>query len=300
VNYIDSTSTGNYKNEHNLDNITFNLIMKEKKGQVLYNINYDPDLSYFKKYYLNDNNDILNPNNVINNQNKLNMINSNKNNSSKKYFPNFNFIPLEKADEFSFSRIFTTNKTNIIQRLKILQVDLEENLRDELDTEQDERRIQSLTKCIELMKLDIDYYENISKKTENTNDKRENKNTKSDSNKKLISDTNIRKSNQDNSIIANIDNLNLSNNNNNNNEEKRNSLNQGIENLSTVDEDSQNLNRNNYSSEFGSNVNIDLKNYFFFYQESKGDIYLLHPINYQILLKEYEIEDHLPTNISVF
>jgi hypothetical protein len=72
-----------------------------------------------------------------------------------------------------------------------------------------------------------------------------------------------------------------------------------MENLSTIDEDSQNLNKFNYTTEFDDQKKIDLKNYFFFYQESKGDIYLLHPMNYQILLKEYELEDHLPTHITV-
>ncbi|MCQ2818855.1 MAG: RING-HC finger protein [archaeon] len=46
------------------------------------------------------------------------------------------------------------------------------------------------------------------------------------------------------------------------------------------------------------NEEIDYKKYFFFYQEKFGDIYFLHPLNYQMLLTEYGLECNLPTQIS--
>jgi len=298
VNYMDSSSSSNY-NEDSLDIITFNLIMKEKKGQVLYNINCDPDLSYFKEYYLNDNNDNLNPNCVLNNQNKSNLNNANNKSSSgnKKFIPNFNFIPLEKAEEFSFSRIFTSKKEYIIHRLKELQKNLETSLKEELETEQDIRRIQSLTKCIELMKSDLAYYDNNNQnKFKNRNENKEIQIEEEKDKYKKKENNNLTYQIENEKIYDNLKKQEI--NINNSKEDKNIISTQIIENLSTVDEDSQNLNKPN-PNEFGTANIIDLKNYFFFYQESKGDIYLLHPINYQILLKEYEMEDHLPTNITV-
>lgn len=40
------------------------------------------------------------------------------------------------------------------------------------------------------------------------------------------------------------------------------------------------------------------KNYSYFFQEKNGDIYFLHPINYNVLLSEYDDEESIPTEIT--
>jgi hypothetical protein len=64
---------------------------------------------------------------------------------------------------------------------------------------------------------------------------------------------------------------------------------EAIDNRSTVDEEGY----------IEDDIKIDYKSFIYFYQEHYGDIYFLHPINYNILLTEYESEDQLPTDISV-
>ena len=40
------------------------------------------------------------------------------------------------------------------------------------------------------------------------------------------------------------------------------------------------------------------KNYSYFFQEKNGNIYYLHPINYNVLISEYEDEESIPTEIT--
>ena len=46
-------------------------------------------------------------------------------------------------------------------------------------------------------------------------------------------------------------------------------------------------------------MKIDYKSFLYLYQEQCGDIYFLHPINYNILLAEYGSEEMLPTDVTV-
>lgn len=287
VSYLDSESSINY-NESITDTITLNLIMKEKKGKVLYNINCDPDLSYFKENYLSHNYEISD-NEAWNRNASISNKTSNKNNFVSK----FNFIPSEDSEKFFYSMIFTTTKELIVKRLKIMLRELERNLKEELDVDQDERRVISLTKCIDILRLDIDYYEGKTpvspEDTNKAKDKKKASKTTEEILKKNLSDgkNNLEAKNTLNTGIKQT-------------EEKIRINNQLLENLSTVDEDSsQNKDKNYFNQDFDRQVSIDLKNYFFFYQESNADIYILHPINYQILLAEYELEDHLPSQITV-
>ena len=48
------------------------------------------------------------------------------------------------------------------------------------------------------------------------------------------------------------------------------------------------------------NSDLNLRDFLYFFQEHYGDIFFLHPINYDILLAEYTDEQHLPTEITVF
>jgi hypothetical protein len=379
MNYLDSQTSNNY-NEVNSDCITFNLIMKEKKGQVLYNINHDPDLSIFKNEYLNnknsnintpqENSDIIynqnlhsnlnlnsnhqNPNlNLNHNSNSNFTSNSNgcKNNNNKNFSSSFCFIPLEKNEEFSYSRIFVTNKNLILKKLNDMKNILEINLKDELDIAsvissssefsllgeaEDQRRINSLSKCLELLSNDLDYYykyKEKDKKKDNSN-KILNKNKQKDKiplkgfsnaieinlnleinskkssfneiekekekteNKEIDKDSEIDKD-RDRDRDKDIDNNDNDNKKINLNfiQNKNKNQNQYSENTSTNDYDSLKTNTININE--NQENEIDLKNFIFFYQENKGDIYFLHPINHSILMKEYEYEDDFPTQISV-
>jgi hypothetical protein len=71
--------------------------------------------------------------------------------------------------------------------------------------------------------------------------------------------------------------------------ESSNSKEKGNENQSTIDDDLK----------LQEDSKIDMKSFLYFYQENNGDIYYLHPINYTILLAEYEGEEQLPTEINV-
>ena len=266
VNYVDSDITS-INSEVDTDYITFNLIMKEKKSQVLYNTKYDPDLSYFKNNYFN----------LFNEQENLNKNSVNPNQKNKKRFKSsFDFIPYEKAVEFSFSRIFLTKKEVLFKRFKDFSDDMERSLKDELDSDQDERRIKSLTKCIELIRKDIEFYERENEIYIYGIDNTENFNNIS--NKINHAENNINNISEGNEIILPKENL---------------------ENLSIIEDGNfQRDNLINSEIEF-LKKNLDLKNYLFFYQEQTGDIYLLHPVNFQMLLKEYKIEGNLPTKITV-
>jgi hypothetical protein len=384
MNYLDSQTSNNY-NEVNSDCITFNLIMKEKKGQVLYNIFHDPDLSTFKnEYYNNKNinsnlnsNSNTNPNNINTNHHKDNCVNNNnqnlnnlsKNVNNKGFSSSFGFIPLEKNEEFSYSRIFITNKTLILKRLNEMKNILEINLQEELNissmisslnsaTEsaslssigiygeaEDLRRINSLTKCLEFLSYDLDYYFKYKEKDKD-NDKEKEKGKESSNkilqkNKQIATKINIdleinrkkssfyekekekdkekdkdkdkdkdkeqekeqdkdkdKEKEQEKDKENDDDNKKIFLTQNQNSNQKLNqNQNQHSENTSTNDYDSLKTNFINLNE--NQENEIDLKNFLFFYQENKGDIYFLHPLNHSILMKEYECEDDLPTQICV-
>ena len=105
--------------------ITFNLIMKDKKAPVLYNTFYDPYLEYYKSHMKMEN--------------------------------LFNFIPLETDEAFSFSRIFSTTPEMILKKYTKIQQELEDALKEELESISDERKIKSLDKCLYEISVKIKY-----------------------------------------------------------------------------------------------------------------------------------------------
>jgi hypothetical protein len=109
VNYSETES------QLNSNVITFNLIMRDKKAPILYNVFHDPNLEYCKT----TNKDM------------------------------FSFIPLDNQEEFSFSRIFLTTPLLLLKRYSNIKFELQDALKEEFDFYADERKIQSINKCIE-------------------------------------------------------------------------------------------------------------------------------------------------------
>jgi hypothetical protein len=217
VNYSDIST-----NEQNTHHITFNLIMKDRKAPTLYNTFYDPDLYFYK-------------NNISKNQKDI-----------------FTFIPFENQEQFSFSRIFLTTPQLLQKRYTKIKFELQNALKDELSSYADEMKIESITKCLEMI-------ENKIKSLKDNNVDLENQNEEFDEEME-ISDRSTSKKGED----------------------------KGNENRSTIDDELK-----------LQDEKIDLKSFLYFYQENNGDIYYLHPIDYTILLAEYENEEHLPTEINV-
>jgi len=120
----------NTKEKSNTNLITFNLIMQNKKAPTLYNTHYDPELDYYKK------------------------------NLNKGKEDAFNFIPIENQVEFSFSRIFITTPQLMLKRLNHIQNQLEDAMKDEQSFYGDERRLKSLTECIEIISKNKNFFEN--------------------------------------------------------------------------------------------------------------------------------------------
>jgi hypothetical protein len=117
INYCDFISS-NSNSELNTRFITFNLVMKDRKAQTLYNTYFDPDLAFLKS------------------------------NMGKEVF---SFLPMENQSEFSFSRIFKTSPSLLQKRYVKIKADLQEGLNEELIGDTDERKVESITKCIEMI-----------------------------------------------------------------------------------------------------------------------------------------------------
>jgi len=207
--------------------MTFNLIMKDKKAPVLYNTFYDPYLEYYKNH--------VNKGNI------------------------FNFVPLETDEVFSFSRIFSTTPELTLKRYLKIKQNLEYALKEELEAFSDERKIKSLTKCLEEIQQEIKYIDIYLQSPNNKTEIEENKEEE---------EINLSISTSENKLIQEKS---ISNN----------------ENQSTIDDD---VNKHDQ---------IDYNNFIYFYQEQFGDIYYLHPLNYSILITEYGGEENLPTEITV-
>jgi hypothetical protein len=195
----------------------------------------------------------------------------------------FNFIPIENQEEFSFCRIFLTNPTLTLRRYNNLKVELEEALKDELNFYADERKVSSINTCIDNISSKIKILKDKNNCVTDDEEWEENQNGDSEAEKeipqlKIENDTGQPVSSIQNDLPINSDNISNSNNQNSCNE-----------NYSTIDDD----NAKNDKSE------LNLSNFLYFYQEGFGDIYYLHPIDYQILLFEYRNEEHLPTELSV-
>ena len=215
------------KNYTNNMNIKFNLIMREKTSPTLFNLIYDPSLIKWKK--------------------------------SLKY--QMKSIPFELSKEFLFSRIFSTNRTLIRERINNMIKETKEALKEEKDFYADEQKIKYLEQCIEILE----------KNKENNEQEKD-----------FIIENVFKKDKSNNSIKSKSDNLtNIQNKFNiNNNENKIN-----IDNINNI---------NNVPKE----EEINYKNYFLFYQEEEGDIYYLDPFIMDILLSEYGDYSNLPVVIS--
>lgn len=225
VNYnnriLDSTnnSIDNFSSSTNY--ITFNLIMKGRKGVNLYNTYYDYNLENFKNRNL-----------------------SNKLNDSR-------FIPIfEQEQEFNFSRIFNASYDFSITKLETIKAELELALKEEVESNfrKEERSIFCINRCLDLIKEKLKFL-----KVQGHNSKNNSSNNNNYS--KLISS----------------------------NEEGK---------FSNIKNDY------NTSSSFEKNQ-LELKSFNFFYQEQFGDVFYLHPLNYDILLHEYKTEEELPIDLSV-
>jgi hypothetical protein len=199
----------------------------------------------------------------------------------------FNFIPLENQEEFSFSRIFITNQTLTLKRYEGLKSQLENALKDELEYVTDERIVASLNMCIETLNEKISKVKIL---IESGGDgegcdevERQNKNCEVIPINHLNSEP-----------LGNEDNL----------ASFGSPQNGPHSNSDTLSNQQNSENINNFSTledEFSKNDknDLNLKDFVYFFQEQFGDIFFLHPINYDILLAEYTNEQHLPTEISV-
>jgi hypothetical protein len=195
----------------------------------------------------------------------------------------FNFIPLENQEEFSFSKIFLTNPNLTLRKYNSLKVELEEALKDELNCYADERKVSSINTCIDSIFSKIKILKeknNCVSDDEDWDEKQivDLKVIKEIPNTKIDNDTGQSVSSIQIDLPINSDSISNSNNQNSCNE-----------NYSTIDDD---LTKNEKSD-------LNLTKFLYFYQEGYGDIYYLHPIDYQILLYEYRTEEHLPTELSV-
>lgn len=248
---------------YNTNSITFNLIMKNKKAPTIYNIHYDPDLEYYKKHL---------------HQKEA-----------------FNFIPLENQEEFSFSRIFISNPKLKMKRYEILKKQLEEALNDELNFLTDDRMVQSYNICIE--KLD-EKMETVKKSIEYESEYEEVNDYIEKDAKFEINQENSLKLGTSSPILD--ENMDISK-----YENEHKTINCNQQNASeTLSNLPGSENTNNYSTIEddlikNENSNLNLKDFIYFFQEEYGDIFYLHPINYDILLAEYTDEQHLPTEITV-
>ena len=216
------------KNYTNNMNIKFNLIMREKTSPTLFNLIYDPSLIKWKK--------------------------------SLKY--QMKSIPFELSKEFLFSRIFSTNRTLIRERINNMIKETKEALKEEKDFYADAQKIKYLEQCIEILE-----------KTKENNEQE----------KALIIENVFKKDKSNNSIKSKSDNvINIKNKFDINNNENK------------INIDNINNNINNEQKE----EEINYKNYFLFYQEEEGDIYYLDPFIMDILLSEYGDYSNLPVVIS--
>ena len=216
------------KNYTNNMNIKFNLIMREKTSPTLFNLIYDPSLIKWKK--------------------------------SLKY--QMKSIPFELSKEFLFSRIFSTNRTLIRERINNMIKETKEALKEEKDFYADAQKIKYLEQCIEILE----------KNKENNEQEKD-----------FIIENVFKKDKSNNSIKSKSDNItNIQNKFNINNNENK------------INIDNINNNINNVPKE----EEINYKNYFLFYQEEEGDIYYLDPFIMDILLSEYGDYSNLPVVIS--
>jgi len=183
--------------------------MRDKRSFTLYNTAFDPSLEY--NFSLTSN--------------------------FKTSFNHLRLIPDEASEEFSFSRVFFSDK--IDKKFEEINKILKETLSEELKHEEclflyDKRKIDSIQQCIEELehlKVEREEYRKlkISQKEE----------SKKGSEQQTTSSINI-----------------------------------------------------------PNQTKSDEKNYIYFFQEKNGDIYFLHPINYSVLLAEYEDEESIPTEIT--
>lgn len=104
----------NYSVSEN-NTITFNLIMRDKLSQNVYNTFYDPDLSQWKQW---ERFEVKN-------------------------------VPFEEDAKYSFGRIFYSNKELIRKRYERYKKELENGLKEELSFYADEVRIRNLNWCID-------------------------------------------------------------------------------------------------------------------------------------------------------
>jgi hypothetical protein len=219
VNYSEPGDATNQQSEHY---VSFNLIMKDRKAPTLYNINHDPDLEFYKRNVTNTNKDI------------------------------FTFLPLESQEQFSFSRIFLTSPQLLQKRYAKFKFELQNALKDELSGYADERKVESITRCLDNIEA------RLLKIKESSTDVNSGDEQERDSKNEL--------SREDDCQVR------------------------SFENRSTVDEEPKLLD---------DEAKLDYKSFTYFYQENLGDSYYLHPIDYNILMAEYEGEEYLPTEISV-
>lgn len=182
----------------------------------------------------------------------------------------FSFLPLENQEEFGFSRVFLTNPRLVLKRYMNVRAELEAGLKDEASEYNDERKIACLTKLIDFMNSKIEEIKENNQELRNE-----------DSDNELENEEILPGNEEDATDTAEKEETNRS----------REEITSDViaENQSTIDE------------ELTKNANVealDLKNFVYFYQEQFGDIYYLHPINYQILLAEFQNEESLPVVFS--
>ncbi len=232
-NLNNTNNNGNFQTTSNYINL--NLIIKNKKSPVLYNTYYDPELEYYNESIAN-------------------------------FSPSNNFIPLESDEKYSFSRIFVTNSDLLLNRYYKIKEEISNNLKDELSSEADERRITSLTDCIEIITGKIERLEKL------------NNNLRKDSGSSNSSPMIGSNNSKNNSVNFNEDITTVCD---------ENEINQNERELSLI------------SGKASNRVPTDYSKFLCFYQEQNGDIYYLHPIDYMILMHEYNNEEELPTEINV-
>jgi hypothetical protein len=200
----------------------------------------------------------------------------------------FNFIPLENQEEFSFSRIFKTNPSLTMKRYEALKNQLEDALKEEFEFITDERMVTSLNMCIEALNEKIAYVKILKESGEDEEGCEHELESK---NKNFVetngNQVNFQPLNNDDNMPSFVSPQNGPQNNSDTLSNQPNSDN--INNFSTIEDD---LLKNNKSD-------LNLKDFLYFFQEHFGDVYFLHPINYDILLAEYSNEQHLPTEITV-
>ena len=70
--------------------------------------------------------------------------------------------------------------------------------------------------------------------------------------------------------------------------------------ISSIKQKIEGINLNiNITQPISNTKEIDFNKFKYFFQESQGDIYFLHPINYLLLITEYKLAQYLPTEITV-